>query len=134
DACARLDALWDDLTLEAPPFWIAAAQRDLAYFGLPGFYTPRSDFWTAPSWTYLYDTRPLLATLGRHVDFAALNASRTAFAARKVAAQPGRRRGSHARAQLRQPPAPGSRHRTADQCAGGDYRRSCRPGSAGCAR
>jgi NTE family protein len=84
DACARLDALWDDLTLEAPPFWIAAAQRDLAYFGLPGFYTPRSDFWTAPSWTYLYDTRPLLATLGRHVDFAALNASPTAFAATAV--------------------------------------------------
>jgi NTE family protein len=84
DARARLNALWDDLTLEAPPFWIAAAQRDLAYFGLPGFYTPRSDFWTVPSWTYVYDTRPLLATLGRHVDFAALNASKTAFAATAV--------------------------------------------------
>jgi Patatin-like phospholipase len=62
DARARLDALWDDLTLQAPPFWMAAAQRDLAYFGLPGFYTPRPDFWTAPTWTYVYDTRPLLAT------------------------------------------------------------------------
>ena len=30
DACARLNALWDDLTLEAPPFWVQAAQRDLA--------------------------------------------------------------------------------------------------------
>ncbi len=79
DARARLDALWDDLMLEAPPFWMAAAQRDLAYFGLPGFYTPRPDFWTAPTWTYVYDTRPLLATLGRHVDFAALNASQTVF-------------------------------------------------------
>jgi len=84
DARARLNALWDDLTLEAPPFWIAAAQRDLAYFGLPGFYAPRRDFWTAPSWTYVYDTRPLLATLGRHVDFAALNASPTAFVATAV--------------------------------------------------
>ena len=65
DARGRLDALWDDLMLEAPPFWMAAAQRDLAYFGLPGFYTPRPDFWTAPTWTYVYDTRPLLATLGR---------------------------------------------------------------------
>src|SRR4029079_19791602 len=37
------------------------------------------DFWTAPTWTYVYDTRPLLATLGRHVDFAALNASQTVF-------------------------------------------------------
>jgi predicted acylesterase/phospholipase RssA len=79
DARARLDALWDDLMLEAPPFWMAAAQRDLAYFGLPGFYTPRPDFWAAPTWTYVYDTRPLLATLGRHVDFAALNASQTVF-------------------------------------------------------
>jgi NTE family protein len=79
DACKRLNALWDDLTLEAPPFWMRAAQRDLAYFGLPGFYAPRPDFWTAPSWTYVYDTRPLLATLGRHVDFVALNASPTTF-------------------------------------------------------
>ena len=79
DARARLDALWDDLTLQAPPFWFSAAQRDLAYFGLPGFYTPRPDFWTAPTWTYVYDTRPLLATLARHVDFAALNASETAL-------------------------------------------------------
>jgi NTE family protein len=79
DACARLNALWDDLVLEAPPFWLEAAQRDLAYFGLPGFYTPRPDFWTAPTWTYVYDTRPLLVTLSRHVDFAALNASPTVF-------------------------------------------------------
>jgi len=83
-ARARLDALWDDLTLQAPPFWIRAAQRDLAYFGLPGFYAPRPDFWTAPSWTYLYDTRPLLATLARHVDFNALNASPIAFAVTAV--------------------------------------------------
>jgi predicted acylesterase/phospholipase RssA len=79
DARARLNALWDDLILEAPPFWMTAAQRDLAYFGLPGFYAPRSDFWTVPTWTYVYDTRPLLVTLGRHVDFAALNASSTVF-------------------------------------------------------
>jgi len=79
EACARLNALWDDLTLEAPPFWTRAAQRDLAYFGLPGFYAPRPDFWTAPTWTYIYDTGPLLATLRRHADFAVLNASATTF-------------------------------------------------------
>jgi predicted acylesterase/phospholipase RssA len=33
DARARLNALWDDLMLEAPPFWMTAAQRDLAYSG-----------------------------------------------------------------------------------------------------
>jgi NTE family protein len=79
DACARLNSLWDDLVLEAPPFWLHAAQRDLAFFGLPGFYAPRSDFWTAATWTYVYDTRPLLVTLARHVDFSALNASPTVF-------------------------------------------------------
>src|SRR5262245_39577886 len=84
DARARLNALWDDLTLQAPPFWTRAAQRDLAYFGLPGFYSPRPDFWTAPSWTYVYDTRPLLATLARHVDFTVLNASPTTFAVTAV--------------------------------------------------
>lgn len=84
DARARLNALWDDLTLQAPPFWTQAAQRDLAYFGLPGFYSPRPDFWTVPSWTYVYDTRPLLATLARHVDFPALNASPTTFAVTAV--------------------------------------------------
>src|SRR5438128_5088881 len=68
------------LILETPPFWTHAAQRDLAFFGLPGFYTPRADFWTAPTWTYVYDTRPLL----RHVDFAALNACATLFAVTAV--------------------------------------------------
>jgi predicted acylesterase/phospholipase RssA len=51
---------------------------------LPGFYRPRPDFWTASTWTYVYDTRPLLATLARHVDFAALNASATVFVVNAV--------------------------------------------------
>ena len=42
DARDRLNAMWDDLMLETPPFWMHAAQRDRAYFGLPGFYTPRA--------------------------------------------------------------------------------------------
>src|SRR5215510_5401945 len=84
DARARLNALWDDLVLEAPPFWLRAAQRDLAYFGLPGFYAPRPDIWAASTWTYVYDTRPLLVTLARHVDFAALNASATVFVVNAV--------------------------------------------------
>src|SRR5207245_11067434 len=40
DARARLNALWDDLTLETPPFWMQAAQRDPAYSALPGFHAP----------------------------------------------------------------------------------------------
>ena len=40
DARRRLAALWDDLTLETPSFWPPEARRDLALFGLPGFYAP----------------------------------------------------------------------------------------------
>jgi predicted acylesterase/phospholipase RssA len=79
DARHRLDALWDDLTLQSPSFWPPEVRRDLSLFGLPGFYTPRSDLWAFATWTSYYDTSPLIATLTRHVDFAALNASGTAF-------------------------------------------------------
>jgi NTE family protein len=44
DARGRLNALWDDLMLETPPFWMHAVQRDLAYFGLPGFLHPSRRF------------------------------------------------------------------------------------------
>jgi len=79
DACRRLAALWDDLTLETPSFWPSQARRDLSLFGLPGFYAPRSDLWAFPTWTSYYDTKQLVATLERHIDFTALNASTTAF-------------------------------------------------------
>ena len=51
----------------------------MSLYGLPHFYALRSDVLTFPSWTYLYDTHPLLPTLASHIDFAALNASDTAF-------------------------------------------------------
>ena len=79
DGRRRLDALWDDLVLSAPGFWPREAQRDLSLFGLPGFYTPRTDYLGFASWTSYYDTAPLRATLERHVDFEALNASKTFF-------------------------------------------------------
>src|SRR5471032_3039096 len=79
DGRKRLDALWDDLVLTAPAFWPREAQRDLSLFGLPGFYTQRTDFLSFATWTSFYDTSPLRATLERHVDFAALNASETFF-------------------------------------------------------
>jgi NTE family protein len=85
DARRRLDALWDDLILNTPPFWPGAVQRDAAYFGLPGFYTTRSDVWTFPAWTHVYDTDPLVETLDKYVDFAALNASSTVFVVTAVA-------------------------------------------------
>jgi predicted acylesterase/phospholipase RssA len=79
DARRRIDALWDDLTLIAPGFWTREAQRDLSLFGLPGFYRQRTDFLSFAGWTSYYDTAPLRATLERHVDFDALNASETFF-------------------------------------------------------
>src|SRR5262245_24318430 len=79
DACRRLAALWDDLTLETPSFWPPEARRDLALFGLPGFYAPRPDLWAISTWTSYYNTDQLIGTLKRHVDFSALNASETAF-------------------------------------------------------
>ena len=89
DARLRLAALWEALALETPLFWPAAATRDLSFFGLPGFYAARQDFWTFPRWTYWYDNNPLVATLTRNVDFAALNASDTAFVVTAVDVESG---------------------------------------------
>ena len=89
DARARLGGLWSDLTLQVPPFTPPAVARDLAYFGLPHFYGPRADVWDVLTWTSLYDTGPLLGTLSRHVDFAALNGSPTAFVVTAVDVETG---------------------------------------------
>ncbi len=90
DGRKRLDALWDDLVLSAPGFWPREAQRDLSLFGLPGFYTPRTDYLGLASWTSYYDTAPLRTTLERHVNFEALNASETFFLVTAVDVRAGR--------------------------------------------
>ncbi len=97
DARRRLDALWADLTLQLPEFWpdwrfdLSAVggptidvARDMSLFGLPGFYAPRADLFNFANWTSYYDTHELIGTLERHVDFAALNASRIRFVAAAV--------------------------------------------------
>jgi NTE family protein len=89
DARRRLASLWNDLALETPAFWPQNIKRDLALYGLPHFYSPRTDVWAFPSWTYVYDTAPLLPTLARHIDFAALNASDTAFVVTAVDVESG---------------------------------------------
>jgi NTE family protein len=80
DARRRLTDLWEDLRLDTPSFLPRQVRRDLAYLGLPGFYIPRADVWTFPTWTYVYEPSLLPGTLERHVDFTALNASETTFA------------------------------------------------------
>ena len=79
DARKRLSSLWSDLSLDAPDFWWPAASRNLALFGVPGFYSPRPDLWNFIDWTNFYDTAPMLGTLKKHVDFDLLNRSATAF-------------------------------------------------------
>ena len=79
DARRRLAALWNEFALDAPLFWLPQAKRDLSLYGLPHFYAMRPDLLTFPSWTYVYDTHPLLQTLADRIDFVALNASETAF-------------------------------------------------------
>ena len=89
DARRRIAALWDDLTLSTPDIWPRAMRRDLSLFGLPGFYWPRSDYLSVAKWTSYYDTNPLRRTLEKHVDFAALNASDTAFVVAAVDVEQG---------------------------------------------
>jgi predicted acylesterase/phospholipase RssA len=45
--------------------------------------------WSFASWTYLYNTNPLLPTLARHIDFAALNGSGTALVVTAVDVESG---------------------------------------------
>jgi NTE family protein len=78
DARSRLEAIWGDFMIDLP-YMPASANRDLALYNVPHFYTYRSDLITAPTWTYLYETHQLLDTLAKRVDFDALNANKTAF-------------------------------------------------------
>jgi NTE family protein len=78
DARRRLGALWGDFMIDLP-YLPASANRDLSLYNVPHFYTYRADLLAAPTWTYLYETHQLLQTLSDHVDFVALNASKTAF-------------------------------------------------------
>ncbi|MCG2641128.1 patatin-like phospholipase family protein [Bradyrhizobium sp. GCM10023182] len=77
DAKLRLNGLWSELSLGN--HWWGIADHDLALFGVHGFYKQRYDYWDVLNWKNFYDTSPMLETLKNHVDFAALNASPTAF-------------------------------------------------------
>jgi NTE family protein len=89
DGGKRLASLWNELIIETPSFWPPQVARDLSLYGLPQFYEPRYDLLTLANWTYIYNTHPLLKTLAKHVDFAALNASKTAFVITAVDAERG---------------------------------------------
>src|SRR5215207_3701215 len=88
-AGVRMTALWEDLRLDTPSFLPRQVRRDLAYLGLPGFYVPRADVWTFPTWTYVYEPSLLPGTLERHVDFTSLNGSATTFVVTAVDVESG---------------------------------------------
>jgi len=71
DSLATLEAFWREVTVAAP--WLPRPLAAYAsVFGNPHFFVPRTDLWTLPRWTNLYDVAPLRATLAGLVDEAAL--------------------------------------------------------------
>ena len=85
DPLTRLEDLWNDFIIKAPAFLPNAVTANLALFAVPHFYK------FAPAWdlTYLYQTTELLETLRKHVNFAALNDSATAFVVTAVDVEKG---------------------------------------------
>ena len=73
DPVPVLKRFWKELTV-ASPFLPQEIERRLAIFGNPAFYKPRLDYFSLPSWTYLYELAPIRATLPRYVDFERIRA------------------------------------------------------------
>jgi predicted acylesterase/phospholipase RssA len=66
-----LEAFWEKVTV--PGLLLLPALRQYAsFFGNRNFFVPRLDYINLPSWTYLYDTAPLRATLKQLVDLDSL--------------------------------------------------------------
>ena len=77
DARRRLRALWADLTLETPADVVAGREQRSVAVRPAGLLraAPRC-VECAATGPAIYDTDPMLGTLAKHVDFAALNAQR----------------------------------------------------------
>jgi NTE family protein len=75
DARTRLEGLWNDFMITAPAFVPQVLTSNFAFYEVPNFYR------FSPAWNliYFYQTKELLKTLRKHVNFTALNASKTAF-------------------------------------------------------
>jgi NTE family protein len=73
DPRTDLRGLWSDLTTFSLPPPFDPLNPHLSLLGNPGMYFPRTDYLSFYGWTSFYDTRPLRATLARHVDFARLS-------------------------------------------------------------
>jgi predicted acylesterase/phospholipase RssA len=85
DGLDRLAKLWGTLQIATPfdlridlrPFGgpSISPTRDMSFFGLPGFYVPRIDFWNFWRWISFYDNKMLKQTLEDCVSFEHINKS-----------------------------------------------------------
>jgi NTE family protein len=65
-----LRELWEMLTVKPPvPFLPPVIRRSWSMFGVPHMYTPRLDYWTMPTWTYVSDNTPYRKTLEEFLDW-----------------------------------------------------------------
>jgi NTE family protein len=64
-----LEAFWERVAMSGS---FLPASVLATVFGNPRFFVPRHDYFSFPSWTYLYDTNPLRQTLSELVNLAAL--------------------------------------------------------------
>jgi NTE family protein len=64
-----LEAFWEKVAMLGS---LLPASLYASLFGNPNFFMPRHDYFSFPSWTYIYDTSPLRETLSQLVDLAAL--------------------------------------------------------------
>jgi NTE family protein len=64
-----LEAFWEKVAMTGS---LLPASLYASLFGNPSFFVPRHDYFSLPTWTYLYETSPLRQTLSQLVDLAAL--------------------------------------------------------------
>jgi predicted acylesterase/phospholipase RssA len=71
DSLGTLEAFWEKVALPAE-YFLPALRPYASIFGDPAFFRPRFDLFAMSSWTSIYDTAPLRATLEALIDTAAL--------------------------------------------------------------
>ncbi len=73
DIATSLRRVWEAITMHEVGWLPATRQGALSMLGNPNFYTPRMDVFNLPTWTNLYDTSPMYATLNTICDFRQIN-------------------------------------------------------------
>jgi NTE family protein len=66
-----LEKFWEKVSVPGSGL-LPFLRQYASFFGNPNFFVPRQDYFSLPSWTYIYDTAPLRDTLSQLVDLDAL--------------------------------------------------------------